>query len=430
MKDKVEPEEQERTTSPTKKKTSKIQGITCGICNLPTSDKRSFFKHHMQLHYGQAYKLLCNMCNVVFNAMIPYNDHFPCDQQPSESPQENIEDTSTAHVRCGICEVLYESEDILSRHHYRTHYKYGFEYKIKCVKCSLIFLSPELFDTHLRTHQNDTAPATNTKCHICYKYFDNVGDLEAHCRKEHPFGIEPPEHYQCFFCEDVFEKRSGLRRHFQLNHDDGIQYKTIGSKYSFVSRSKKYNERRNKVVKSTSTTKTTTKCHICYQVFNNIDDHRMHIKTVHPVELESKKEFKCSYCHIKFNDQILVKEHQLKHQRPIKTKGLKGIFQKPSGELITEMDFQGNSETCEHECIECSEVFQSFDELESHRKVHIPYLNVEESNTTIIENGVKVELKEELNYSSDFECVLCNACFATFDDLEIHSKLHIKLETS
>ena len=201
------------------------------------------------------------------------------------------------------CENTFKNEEYLDVH--SKNQRSGHNKKHQCKQCSRILYSLKGLKRHMKTvHVKEP----RKECPDCKITFKNKQSLEAHCRNKHGNNNKFP----CNQCTRVFPYRYNLKRHKKEMHmaktrkkcpDCGKTFKL--DRYLDMHRHKKHNG-----------CKDTHKCDQCNKKFSFATYLQQHIRTVHTTA--SYKE--CPDCKHKFKNKRSLSKHRINKHSGCKKK--------------------------------------------------------------------------------------------------------------
>ncbi|XP_050399939.1 uncharacterized protein LOC126817105 isoform X2 [Patella vulgata] len=92
-----------------------------------------------------------------------------------------------------------------------------------------------------------------------------------------------------------------------------------------------------------------------------------------------------------------------------------------------------------HKCVVCDSIFQQFDDLEQHSKIHVKeektddvdeYCRIKEKKTDNVDEYCHVKEEKTEDIETVYQCKLCDEEFRLETDLEKHCEIHVKGEDS
>lgn len=416
--------------------------------------KREVFKEHMsQEHPSVSQSFRCDLCNnKFFSDPISLENHktlahaFKCEKcgkhfkwktsliEHSDKPcvKKKDSDKWNTHVKCGICEAVFDSKENFDNHHSGHHP--GISPTYKCTKCNLIYKKLQ----HLKYHQKIHEQPENYQCEMCNRSFCTIYWLGKHNILAHP-----ELDFECSECKMTFFSQPRLDIHFKKMHEGADTFK----------------------------------CHVCDKGFGGVKKLKVHYKSSHP-ELKIKMEFKCNECGTLFESKVGLENHSRIHKQSkdyqyIECQYCKQVY-KTKYHLLRhhKIKHPEHEPIFQYTCVVCEAVLPSWPAIKKHAKTHETKSSVknlkkkrghpktvesigEEECSDISESTDEDEIGSESDTSEGisvngslsaegvqnqpkkrrilqesieiglYECQRCSAAFETFHELETHGKLHI-----
>ena len=261
---------------------TKKTSLKCNICKTSLKTKHALNKHIYKIH--SKFKYICEFCNSAFSKDKRLRPHF-------ENYCQKKEIKKVKDFECKYCKQAF--------YQHRKIREIDFTKKIS--QYTKIEFTKKLKDIKCKEKEEKDAITSPTKCKLCRKKFNSMGNMKRHVRMVHENSI----HFKCQYCDQTFKEdriqkfhngkvknkctfcpfisctEHGLSRHIKKNHQQ--QQKqcdvVISNQKDFEKHSKVKHEQ------SESTTgpvkekvETCTECP--FQSFHKIELEK-HIKKVH-----------------------------------------------------------------------------------------------------------------------------------------------------
>ena len=247
------------------------------------------------------------------------------------------------------------------------------------------------------------------KCEYCSSEFTHEDQLKKHLGKEH-FGIAP---FECDTCNATFFGKNVLKHHMTNFH--GISSNQ---------------EKRNLY-----------NCDICNLGFNQVEEMRTHVSSVHEWK---KYSLQCGLCDKIFTDQKTLKTHCIEVHGEEKSFKCTVCTKKFSFEKNLKLHIAHHDRNKQQKCDKCNETLPNLEKLREHMvKVHFFDCNqckfmqifpTKEALKTHIENVHEEKnqfpSKEALKTHNEnihvhegknqFQCAICKRSFVLLTDLNKH----------
>lgn len=345
----------------------KIENVQCGICEVLLDSDIASENHFDEFHPHKTHQYKCMKCSLVHKTWKTAYFHWK-----NHNRREIF--------KCFVCQQMFCSDANLRRHYGLKHPSFTLGYK--CKECNKIFNMKRPLERHMISHKGK---GTFSDCHIC-KSFVTTSNLKRHYKKVHP-GCKMDK-FRCGECDMFFLKYRSFRAHSEFHKQP--------KNYEFV------------------------ECHICQVVYGVKRQVIRHYETKHS-GVEPVVKYRCIVCKATFPVFGELKEHMKIHIESVPVKD-ENEEDSEINDTSEDEDVQDSIEIGLYECDQCVEVFVSFHELEYHRKVHIE--KVDETGELSITDE---EMSNDQNYTEIalYQCEKCNEFFESFDELEIHGKVHI-----
>lgn len=369
----------------------------CSLCNNVYANVELLRRHKREDH-----TIPCQYCGEVF--------------QIEKLLEQHLQDKHSVYVNrtCGICNKTFANKASLQIHQDMYH-------KLKCKHCEKVFETRDLMKQHIaEDHRIARHKLPTIKCDICGLPFSGTESYKRHVRRQHS--------KKCKHCDEVLQTDKLLADHMAKEHSIfnkspicDICSKAFYSKHSLAMHYEKIHNYN-------------LKCMQCDKEFLSKPLLKQHLKNDHLTfeiyELNVSREasyktnmvqwIKCNHCDKFCRSQKLVDQHILEKH------GQDKVF-KPEIDIGSSSNMEKDAvpggsaargDEFIYKCHECTEVFESFHELEYHGKMHIKSLEIKQSTA-----GTVSIASIETN-----RCDVCNVKFESMEELEKHSKVHIKVE--
>lgn len=383
------------------------QTFRCDLCN------NKFFSDPISLenHKTLSHAFKCDKCGKHFKwktSLIEHSDK-PCGKKKDSDKWET-------HVKCGICEAVFDSKEIFDNHHSNHHPDISPTYK--CTKCNLIYKKLQ----HLKYHQKIHEQPENYQCEMCNRSFCTIYWLGKHNILAHP-----ELDFECSECNMVFFSQPRLDIHFKKMHEGADTFK----------------------------------CHVCDKGFGGVKKLKVHYKSSHP-ELKIKIDFKCNECGTLFENKVGLENHSRIHKQSsdyqyIECQYCKQVY-KTKYHLLRhhKIKHPEHEPIFQYTCVVCQAILPSWPAIKKHAKTHETIEKVlkkkgkeeedgSDDDEDDIDIGSESDTSEGISVDSGsaegepkkrrvlqesieiglYECQQCSAAFETFHELETHGKIHI-----
>lgn len=288
--------------------------------------------------------------------------------------QEGITDSivnDTKLFQCDLCLRYFSRKDHATRHRL-THLDLK---PFECHICQKSFNRNDRLLRHMRTHPN----AKPFSCKLCYQAFAFRDELKNHTNLIHP--RKKIKGQVCELCQKTFRDKEKLKRHLVTHMD----YKPYC-------------------------------CELCGKMFKLLDSLLLH-RQVH----SDYKPHKCETCGLAFKLKETYRRHLLVHTNITKytcnvcSKSFKRR-DKLKAHSIVHVDLKP------FQCELCSSGFKRRDKFNRHCK------NVHgvDPHSMRLANGMKMEIKQELQLELNIACDMCTKSFDCEDDLTEHKLVHYR----
>ncbi|XP_067873668.1 zinc finger and BTB domain-containing protein 40 isoform X2 [Heterodontus francisci] len=309
----------------------------------------STLKNHMRLHTGEK-PFFCKHCDMTFMQAAALAYHMK--KKHSEGKMYG----------CQYCDAVFAQSIELTRH-VRTHTG---DKPYVCRECGKGFSQANGLSMHLRSFHNVEDPYDCQKCRMSFP------TLEEH--KKHIQEVHPPEYNPCDICGKNFSAPSLLERHM-VTHIGG----------------KPYN------------------CEICDKAYQQLSGLWYHNRTHHPDIFAAQNHrspkfatLVCSACEKSFGSTTALNKHMKSDHsgiHPFKCSYCPSTFRFPGAlhhHLSTEHLTQ---QTSTFICGECTELFNSQQDLEEHQRskhAGILFTNVQETAQMVIQASEQMTATEQV----------------------------------
>ncbi|XP_037955700.1 zinc finger protein 878 [Teleopsis dalmanni] len=290
------------------------------------------------------------------------------------------------HFNCDVCGKKYADRFNL-RHHIE---KYHSDTDFECLICEKRFYSRKSLNYHMKWHN----PARQFKCSHCDRLFINQRHLK--CHEETHTGVRNSEH--CTFCGKSFIHLKTLRWHIYRKHGGDKPYK----------------------------------CGNCTEAFDSYIEKRLHMLDLHLENLTSIERTECMLCHIRYENEIDLKEHMLEEHKQARklTNNNNNTLIIANNKRILQNKKQKNYNGL-LQCQVCSQRFNMKSALERHLAVHStegrPYACPQCSKRFKRAQDMNWHMKTHSNEKPNI-CDVCGKGFALKYVLNQHKKSHEVLE--
>ncbi|XP_050506746.1 zinc finger protein 718-like isoform X16 [Diabrotica virgifera virgifera] len=204
---------------------------TCTICGTTFKNFNGLRCHNLHYHKHTAQQYICEECGKTFRVKYKFLLH-----------KKKVHG-GVRNFKCSTCGKAFFTNFTLAKHVRMTHEKMRPHI---CEYCGTGFSSEYALMTHKRQHTNEKPFV----CEHCLEGFRQRVSLRSHLKSKH--GIEEAKNFFCKTCEKGFATNWALSIH-QRSHE-------------------------------------TTKCEICSENFAGDEYLTKHLKEVHQVEVEMKKD--------------------------------------------------------------------------------------------------------------------------------------------
>ena len=365
--------------------------VTCNICFVTISNRKTLRKHKLQKHDGEGVLkkrdlLLCDFCGERMPDIASRTEHenehlrglntwtcpvcsikasskylleqhisfkhcdtsscLLCDESLSKSASLAHHYTSVhgcgENRKCNICLEVFEIPANLLRH-YQSHLGFmeenSVDIKVKpfggnCLKCSKPFFRKIDLEEHTKDFHNEEP------CPHCGLNFPYKTKLKQHIETEHYDKVNS-EMVMCSKCPRRFPSERLLKLHQRRKHPDDAELS--GRKRTNIDRKTKEFKiikniggplvRNKEVDPNKEVRDTTTFCEQCGGRFKNKASLRGHIRTVH----KKIRNFPCDRCEARFQSASHLRTHMIAHDK-----------------------------VKEFECLKCNKLFSYYQNIQSH----------------------------------------------------------------
>lgn len=166
----------------------------CQECNKVFS-KKEYLKKHLYMHSNVLLK--CKYCYCAFMKEKSYKNHL--EKMNCSKSARKIKMAEYNYSKCRLCDIQYETEDILIQHFSSVHHDQKPHQCFCCDSCL-----PTFKDLQNHIHQHNTQKYT---CNLCGKPYTSQEGFRKH-RLKHK-GAE----FKCKFCESEFLNESRFKVH-------------------------------------------------------------------------------------------------------------------------------------------------------------------------------------------------------------------------
>ncbi|XP_067873669.1 zinc finger and BTB domain-containing protein 40 isoform X3 [Heterodontus francisci] len=338
----------------------------------------STLKNHMRLHTGEK-PFFCKHCDMTFMQAAALAYHMK--KKHSEGKMYG----------CQYCDAVFAQSIELTRH-VRTHTG---DKPYVCRECGKGFSQANGLSMHLRSFHNVEDPYDCQKCRMSFP------TLEEH--KKHIQEVHPPEYNPCDICGKNFSAPSLLERHM-VTHIGGKPYncEICDKAYQQLSGLWYHNRTHHPDIFAAQNHRSpkfaTLVCSACEKSFGSTTALNKHMKSDH----SDIKMLECENCKDTFATQALLHIHmKSKHSgiHPFKCSYCPSTFRFPGAlhhHLSTEHLTQ---QTSTFICGECTELFNSQQDLEEHQRskhAGILFTNVQETAQMVIQASEQMTATEQV----------------------------------
>ncbi|KAL0850142.1 hypothetical protein ABMA28_012019, partial [Loxostege sticticalis] len=286
-----------------------------------------------------------------------------------------------------------------------------------CDECDCTYPLEQLLELHKKMKHRIRTVA----CNQCDQKFYSRNDLATH-QLRHTDDMP----FQCVACDKKFKRLIHLKRHEKVMHSEIAQLACPKCPATFLS----LEELDAHQVRHAPNKTTSFPCVMCNKKF--LDKHRLmkHVDNVHSKD----PEFRCEYCPAQFTAISKLTRHVRTHagERSYPCKYCKKTFIKShhytrhlrlkhraSGRQTGRAQAESNTEI--YRCEQCSEPFESQDELIYHSAIHATQnltcpLCQEKFDDV---DAVTAHIKSHVN-GMEFMCDLCELVFTSKEKLDKH----------
>ncbi|KAM8827272.1 zinc finger protein 1035 [Synchiropus picturatus] len=395
---------------------------TCSTCGKICDSQANLVKH-MRVHYNSK-KYSCPDCTKVLNTQSELDNHRAfhdptrayacklCTYRFNSGPTlcaHYAEEHPNEMLKCRFCNRSYSAEVSLMRH-YKKHHKNEVKNNVPPLANSQQMVADDGEDQTGEDSDSDTAPYF--PCHVCGKTFTTSESLEDHQRCH--LGEKPHECAECGKCFFL----AGQLEHHQRMHRSEFQCQLCGK--GFVSQ---FALRKHKNTHGKSRAHHCTKCQLTFTGASQLAAHM----TSHREE-----NFPCDICDRVFNSKSSRFEHRKTHtsetvpmSSPKKSESAALPLQYRCGDCNecfgeSEALLEHGCKVAEerrHKCSACHKNFLQASHL-------IKHLSTEHPDVQCSTDSMTLDLKKEMDHSTDFICSVCNLSFTNGDELRKHFSTH------
>jgi len=268
-------------------------------------------------------RYMCNQCNEVFLTIDYLEKHQESEHQAPDGP-------TSIMYQCNFCKNVFNTVEEHNKHTVLEHSQFITDQVdknkllnfFKCSRCADSFpVVKDLTEHIIRQHSEDdnsvkrirkkSNPELKSRCTYCLKTLNVRTELELHYKENHPgqdYGI-----YMCNQCNKIFRSIEYLEKHERV-HQEIRPFQCGGCQAKFTLASTLHNHAKN-----------------CQSIPLNAMN-RILLPT--KVLEKDKKSYKCTFCKQDFPSNAAVKQHMKHICGEKKTRTVRPIYPKLSGELL------------------------------------------------------------------------------------------------
>ncbi|XP_060520868.1 zinc finger protein 585A-like [Cylas formicarius] len=349
----------------------------------------------------------CSICSRKFQTLLQLGTHLKSHDDDGQ-------------ICCPMCEQKFAKPSLLVKHIDQKHLK---KYMHSCATCGKGFHSVTLWRQHMNVHLG-LKPFT---CIVCDAKFTYSKSVVTHQLKMHRVEILGRDHgTECSFCRNRFLSKTSLERHIELVHTGPQKPKEM--KYLCDTCGKAFSYKNKMVVHMrTHTGYKPYACKFCGKRFSKSGEKNCH-QRIHTGE----RPYSCEYCGKSFRQSAPFKVHLRTHtgERPYvcdlctkgftTNQGLK-LHKKNCGNLS---EFKRTRKTRR----------TAVSKLQIHHELNIKKEDSDSDSEYVIlasksrRNRKNAQRRQYVSHKS-WPCKKCSEVFATFRQLKIHRKTHVRVET-
>lgn len=271
-----------------------------------------------------------------------------------------------------------------------------------CTQCARSFPLRQLLDLHMANHVRDR----KFQCEECDKAFFSKYDLGKHLLIHS--GEKP---FKCVVCDKAFSRTTLLRRHEKV-HSDQPKFLCLYCERPFLSKDELEKHTANHLKNRPFV------CNICNKGFafkQGLERHEVVHSTVQP--------YQCEHCEQSFSTQSKLARHLTAHagSRPYPCRVCPKSFLLSHHLTRHLRSHKELDNTNQYKCMECSEVFETRDDLIYHSAVHAtenltcPLCKEQFDDIDDVTEHIKSHTEGD-----QFACEFCESIFLTDDRLRTH----------
>ncbi|XP_048003692.1 zinc finger protein 596-like [Leguminivora glycinivorella] len=170
---------------------------------------------------------------------------------------------------------------------------YNLQDSFQCVLCS------EKFNTYMRLSVHMNNHYSNNVCEICGNSYINRISLRIHLQTRH-------KEKKCSLCSDIFLSSYARVRHMRTHHNSSMSKRyclVCGKTFLYT-----YQLVEHKILEH-GAKRQLNKCSLCPKTFLNLQNLKIHIRSVHVRE----RNFPCNACEMRFFTKFDQKRHEKTH---------------------------------------------------------------------------------------------------------------------
>lgn len=334
-----------------------------------------------------------------------YNSSEESDSQSStaspKKPFMSTEDVKKSEPFCLVCNVSYESINLLNEH----RGKRGFI----CRVCAAFFDSHTDLENHFTTHQS-------YNCKTCGEMFLCKTDLYQHKKTSEMCNKQVL--YECEICSKKFSRERNLKSHKSVYHSDNVDnFECIVCRKTFKTSFLLTNHLRHSHIVHEY-----IECKICHTLCLGPERFKTHFKSHN-----EDSQFPCPDCGEVFNKKSLLRSHMPSHDFSINLCEICGESIRGKVAMKNHVDYKHQTGT--FFCNLCNMKFDTKRKMVIHRKSHnrryLPKPSIceicgkEFTSTQVLKNHLRIHFDER-----PFKCDICGATFKQKVSLRNHHRTH------
>ena len=250
----------------------------------------------------------CGKCGRMFALRSSVDRHISKCDGVLRIPNYNVLDTDQGRrFQCKNCPEIFSDTET-----FHSHFRKHREKKLKCDKCSKMFLHKSRLDQHVKNCDGVLRTRTVSEKLVNYKILDTAEG----------------KRFQCNICQEIILKRSRFYMHYLKRHREK-EFQCEKCFKSFPVQSLL-----NIHVKKCDGTSKLTDIKPTYKVV---------------IDWNGSKKYQCEFCGKEFGDLDNFHQHFCQYQKTMQNKNKDVVYK----------EIQGKDEKKTYQCLKCVEVFES-----------------------------------------------------------------------